>query len=175
MAEGGSRGGRSPAPRDRGHPARGCDLALPLERLPAPRAGRMVRDRGETASQRGVHPCPVRRRCTDGVRQHRRRQTCAVGPGQASRTVWTYPPPRQDAPRRLPPKEVTGCVPSGNGWDQLRLPGPDPRLGTVPERQEHGSASDGQGPICPRGDRGQWLVPGTPPLLVPRPASPTVL
>src|SRR5208282_5025289 len=76
---------------------------------------------------------------------------CAGGPGQASRTVWTYPPPRQDAPRRLPPKEVTGCVPSGNGWDQLRLPGPDPRLGTVPERQEHGSASDGQGPICPRG------------------------
>jgi RNA-directed DNA polymerase len=75
--------------------------------------------------------------------------------GKASRTVWTYPPPRQDAPRRLPPKEVTGCVPSGNGWDQLRLPGPDPRLGTVPERQEHGSASDGQGSVCPCSGRGQ--------------------
>src|SRR4051812_13784112 len=61
----------------------------------------MVRDCGEAASQRGVHPCPVCRRCADGVRQHRRRRTRAVGPGQASRTVWTYPPPRQDAPRRL--------------------------------------------------------------------------
>src|SRR5208283_1096180 len=143
-----------PAPHDRGHPARGCDLALPLEHLPALRAGRMVRDRGEAASERGVHPCSVRRRRTDGVRQHRRRQARAVGPGQASRTVWTHPPPRQDAPRRLPPKEVTGCAPSGDGWDHLRLPGPDPCLGTVSERQGDGSASDGQGPVCSRGGRG---------------------
>jgi group II intron reverse transcriptase/maturase len=56
-----------------GHPARRCDLALPLEHLPALRAGRMVRDRGEAASQRGVHPCLVRRRRADGVRQYRRR------------------------------------------------------------------------------------------------------
>jgi len=35
-------------------------LALSLEHLPASCAGRMVRDRGEAASQRGVHPCPVR-------------------------------------------------------------------------------------------------------------------
>src|SRR5271165_242360 len=109
MAEGGSRRRRSPAPHDRGLPARGCDLALPLEHLPALRAGRMVRDRGEAASERGVHPCSVRRRRTDGVRQHRRRQARAVGPGQASCTVWTHPPPRQDAPRRLPPKEVQGA------------------------------------------------------------------
>jgi RNA-directed DNA polymerase len=93
-------------------------------------------------------------RYADGVRQHRRRQARAVGPGQASRTVWTHPPPRQDAPRRLPPKEVTGCAPSGDGWDHLRLPGPDPCLGTVSERQGDGSASDGQGPICSRGGRG---------------------
>src|SRR6516162_1446702 len=53
-----------------GLPARGCDLALPLERLPAPCVGRMVRDRGETASERGVRPCPVCRRRADGVRQH---------------------------------------------------------------------------------------------------------
>ena len=61
---------------------------------------------------------------------------------------------RQDAPRRLPPKEVTGCAPSGDGWDHLRLPGPDPCLGTVSERQGDGSASDGQGPLCSRGGRG---------------------
>ena len=61
---------------------------------------------------------------------------------------------RQDAPRRLPPKEVTGCAPSGDGSDHLRLPGPDPCLGTVSERQGDGSASDGQGPLCSRGGRG---------------------
>src|SRR5438128_415502 len=73
--------------------------------------------------------------CADGVRQHRRRRTRAVGPGQAPRTLWTYPPPRQDAPRRLLPKEATRCASSANGWDRLRLPRPDPCLGTVAERQ----------------------------------------
>ncbi len=34
LAEGGGRRRRSPAPHDRGFPARGRDLALPLERLP---------------------------------------------------------------------------------------------------------------------------------------------
>src|SRR5271156_2711710 len=175
MAESRSRRRRSPEPPDRGLPARGCNLALPLERLPAPCVGRMVRDRGETASERGVRPCPVRRRRADGVRPRRCSQTRAVGPRQASRSVWTYPPPRQDAPRRLPPTETTGRAPSRNGWDQLRLPWPNPRLGTVSERQEHGSVSDGQRPVCPRGGRSYCLVPGTPPLVVPRPASPPVL
>jgi RNA-directed DNA polymerase len=49
VAEGGSRGKRSPAPYDRGLPARGCDLTLPLEHLLALCAGRMVREGGETA------------------------------------------------------------------------------------------------------------------------------
>jgi hypothetical protein len=75
MAESRSRGRRSAAPQHRGLPARGCNLAVPLERLLAPRAGRMVRDRGEAASEREVHPCPVCRRRADGVRQHRRRQS----------------------------------------------------------------------------------------------------
>jgi retron-type reverse transcriptase len=44
-----------------GSPARGRHLALPVERLPAPCAGRMVRNPGEAAPQRGLHPCPVRR------------------------------------------------------------------------------------------------------------------
>jgi len=52
MAEGGGRRRRSPAPHDRGFPARGRDLALPLERLSALCAGRMVRDRGKAAPQR---------------------------------------------------------------------------------------------------------------------------
>ena len=67
MAEGGGRRRRSPAPHDRGFPARGRDLALPLERFSALCARRMVRDRGEAAPQRGKHPCPVRRRCDHGV------------------------------------------------------------------------------------------------------------
>src|SRR6516164_8741328 len=40
MAESRSRRRRSPEPHDRGLPARGCNLALPLERLPAPCVGR---------------------------------------------------------------------------------------------------------------------------------------
>ena len=78
---------------------------------------------------------------------------CCRSWASVSPTVELRPPPRQDAPR-LPPKEVTGCAPSGDGWDHLRLPGPDPCLGTVSERQGDGSASDGQGPLCSRGGRG---------------------
>ena len=84
-------------------------------------------------------------------------------------------PSRQDAPRRLPPTEITGRTTSGDGWDQLRLPRPHPCLGAVPERQVHGSASDGQGPVCPRGGRGERLVSAPPPLVASRPASAPVL
>src|SRR5215469_184861 len=175
MAESRSRGKRSPAPHDRGLPARGCHLTLPVEHLLAPCAGRVVRDRGETASQRGMHPRPVCRRRADGVRQYRRRQTRAVGAGQAARTLWTHPPPRQDAPCRPPPTETTERTTSGDGWDQLRLPWPHPCLGAVSERQAHGSAGDGQGPVCPRGGRGERLVSAPPPLVDSRPASAPVL
>ena len=75
--------------------------------------------------------------------------------GKTSRTVSTYPPPRQTHLVDFPQRGSTGCAPSGNGWDQLRLPGPDPRSGWVQERQEHGSASDGQGSVCPCSGRGQ--------------------
>jgi len=51
------------APPPRPSPARGRDLALPLERLSALCARLMVRDRGKAAPQRGKHPSPVRRRC----------------------------------------------------------------------------------------------------------------
>src|SRR5208283_4331099 len=175
MAEGRGRRRRSPAPHDRGFPARGRDLALPLERLSALCAGRMVRDRGEAAPQRGKHPCPVRRRCDHGVRQYRRRQTRAGGPGEASCAIWAHAPSRQDTPRRFPPTNDRGRTPSGDGWDQLRLPRPDPCLGTVAERQEHGQAGHGQKPFCPCSGRGERLVSETPALVHPRPASPSVI
>ena len=60
MAEGRGRRRRPPASYDRGLPARRRDLALPLEHLPALRAGRMVRDRGAAAPEGEMHPCPVR-------------------------------------------------------------------------------------------------------------------
>src|ERR1700686_4770373 len=60
MAESRSPGRRPPAPRDRRLPTRRCDLTLPLEHFPAPRAGRMVRDRGAAAPQRRMYPCPLR-------------------------------------------------------------------------------------------------------------------
>src|SRR3984893_620073 len=56
MAEGGSPGRRAPALGDRRDPTRGRHLTDPLEHLPAPRAGRVVRERGETAPERGGDP-----------------------------------------------------------------------------------------------------------------------
>ncbi len=88
---------------------------------------------------------------------------------------YAHPPSRQDAPRRLPPQEATGRAPPGDGWDHLRLPGPDPCLGTVTERQGYGPADHGEEPVCPRSGRGQRLVPEAPALVVPRPASPSVV
>src|SRR5215831_18455362 len=45
---------------DRRLPAGRCDLTLPLEHLPAPRAGRMVRARGAATACRQMYPCPLR-------------------------------------------------------------------------------------------------------------------
>src|SRR5208337_5367536 len=129
----------------------------------------------KAAPQRGKHPCPVRRGCDHSVRQYRRRQTRAGGPGQASCAMWAHAPSRQDTPRRFPPTNDGGRTPSGDGWDQLRLSRPDPCLGTVAERQEHGQASHGQEPFCPCTDSGERLVSETPALVHPRPASPPVI
>ena len=46
---------------DRRLPAGGRDLTEPFERLPAPRAGRVVRERGAAAPKREMYPGPVRR------------------------------------------------------------------------------------------------------------------
>ena len=102
-------------------------------------------------------------------------KTRAGGPGQASCTIWAHAPSRQDTPRRFPPTNDRGRTPSGDGWDQLRLPRPDPCLGTVAERQEHGQAGYGQKPFCPCSGRGERLVSETPALVHPRPASPPVI
>src|SRR5208283_1258500 len=78
-------------------------------------------------------------------------------------------------PRRFPSTHDRGRASSGNGWDQLRLPRLYPCLGAVAERQEHGQASHGQKPFCPRGGRGERLVPETPARTDPRPAPPPVI
>src|SRR5271163_4877993 len=110
-----------------------------------------------------MHPCPLRRRRGHGVRQYRRRPTRPGGAGQASCSLWAHAPPGQDTYRRFPPTGEGRRSPPGDGWDHLRLPRPDPCLGTVAERQEHGPAGNGQKPLCPRGGRGERLVSGTPP------------
>src|SRR5271167_680118 len=122
-----------------------------------------------------MHPCPLRRRRGHGVRQYRRRPTRPGGAGQASCSLWAHAPPGQDTYRRFPPTGEGRRSPPGDGWDHLRLPRPDPCLGTVAERQEHGPAGNGQKPLCPRGGRGERLVSGTPPLVPPRPASSPIL
>src|SRR5277367_3282359 len=122
-----------------------------------------------------MHPCPLRRRRGHGVRQYRRRPTRPGGAGQASCSLWAHAPPGQDTYRRFPPTGEGRRSPPRDGWDHLRLPRPDPCLGTVAERQEHGPAGNGQKPLCPRGGRGERLVSGTPPLVPPRPASSPIL
>ena len=47
-------------------------------------------------------------------------------------------------------------IPKADGSQRmLGIPWPDPCVGTVPEREEHGSASHRQGSICPCGGRGE--------------------
>ena len=107
-----------------------------------------------------------------------RQSQLGAGGGVLPRLVLSRPthaPSRQDTPRRFPPTNDRGRASSGNGWDQLRLPRPDPCLGTVAERQGYGQASHSQKPLCPRGGRGERLVSATPARVHPRPAPTPVL
>ena len=79
-----------------------------------------------------------------------------------------------DTPHRLPPAKDRGHAASGDGWNRLRLSRPHPCLGTVAERQGHGSASHGQEPLCPRCGRSERLVSAPPALVYLRPAPPSV-
>jgi len=89
--------------------------------------------------------------------------------GSGSRSIRTRHRSSTSAHRRR------GRPPSGNGWNHLRLPRPDPRVGTVAERQEHGSADHGQGSFRPGCCRSERLVSETPTLVSPRAAPPPVL
>ena len=156
MAEGRSRRKRSSAPNDRGLPARGRDLALPLEHLPALRAGRMVRDRGAAAALRGTVPLSA----TLTMRSWR--STTSSTPS-VSWQCWTSVLRRfgltlhPDKTRLVDFRPRTGRehTPSGDGWDHVRLSRLDPRVGAVAQRKDMVRASHGQRPLCSCGGCGE--------------------
>src|SRR6516165_5957967 len=173
MAERGGPGRWSPAPRNRRLPARGRSFALPIEHFSAPCARRMVRERGEAAPQGEKHPCPVRRRCRDGVRRLPRRPTGLRCSGQAACPVWAHASSRQDALHRFPQLPIRWERPSGSGWDIVHLHWLLPRVGKVAEGQERGAASNGKAALRPCAGSGDRMVPEEPASADPRAAHPT--
>src|SRR6516164_4927181 len=173
MAERGGPGRWSPAPRNRRLPARGRSFALPIEHFSAPCVRRMVRERGEAAPQGEKHPCPVRRRCCDGVRRLPRRPTGLRCSGQATCPVWAHASSRQDALHRFPQLPIRWERPSGSGWDIVHLPWLLPRVGKVAEGQERGAASNGKTALRPCAGSGDRMVPEEPASADPRAAHPT--
>ena len=146
MAEGrGARQGR-PAPYDRRYAPGWCDLAAALEHLPAPRAGRMVRDCGAAAPAGALPAGPLRRRCGDGVRGPRGRHGDAGRAGQAARPVRAHAPSDQD-PLRGFPVPAPARVPSDGSGNDVRLPRLHPRVGEIAQGQERRRPGDGQGPL----------------------------
>src|SRR6516225_10078355 len=141
MAERGGPGRWFPAPRNRRLPARGRSFALLIEHFSAPCARRMVRERGEAAPQGEKHPCPVRRRCCDGVRRLPRRPTGLRCSGQATCPVWAHASSRQDALHRFPQLPIRWERPSGSGWDIVHLPWLLPRVGKVDPHSWHALVS----------------------------------
>ena len=125
-----------------------------LSTLPAPCAGRVVRERGEATPQRGKYPCPIRRRCRDGVRGLPRRRAGLGRIGQASCSVWAHASSRQDALRRFPQQTTRWQRPSENGWHLVHLSRLLPRMGKVAKGQERGAASNGKEALRPRAGGG---------------------
>src|SRR6478672_10807795 len=72
----------------------------------------MVRVRGATTSQGQMYPCPLRRRCRDGVRGCARRKAGPWRVGQAACTVWADASSGQDALRRFPQHRIKWDDPS---------------------------------------------------------------
>jgi site-specific DNA recombinase len=144
-----SRSKRRQSPGDASYLLRkGSNLTDPLEHLPAPRAGPVVRERGATAPEGKRDPGAVRRRLRDDLRDPPRRQ---AGSGSAGETAWTVRPhaaPGQDALHRLPAAAHWWHAPRLQG-PTVRLPRLDPHVGKVAEWQERGAATDGQEPFCP--------------------------
>src|SRR5271157_5644434 len=102
MAEGGGARRGRPQPLGRWNPPGEPDLAPALEHLPAPCAGRVVRDGGAATAPGALPTGAIRRRCRDGLRGPRVRLENAGRAGQAPRSVRAHAPPDQDALRELP-------------------------------------------------------------------------
>src|ERR1700745_1653443 len=85
--------------------------------------------RGATTSQGQMYPCPLRRRCRDGVRGCARRKAGPWRVGQAACTGWADASSGQDALRRFPQHRIKWDDPSGDEWDHVHLPRLHPHLG----------------------------------------------
>ncbi len=155
-------------------PASGRDPCL-LEHLPAPCARRMVRERGEAATQRGLHLSHPLLPTTRSWRS-----TASSTPAVSWR-CWAsvlrgmrltlHPDKTRLVDFR--PQQSRGRTTSADGWDHLRLPGPRPMSGAG---LRNGRAMVRQITAKSRfarcGGRGERLVPETPALVTSRPASP---
>ena len=143
---------------------------MPVEHLPALRAGRMVRERGEAAPD---GECTLVRFADDLVMtfDHTRRQAGAGSVGEAPWTVGLTLHPDKTRFIDFRPQRLQGArhpETEGPPFDFLGFT----HVWGVSEGQGGGAASDGQEPLCPRAGRGQGLVPATPASADPRPARP---
>ena len=161
MAEGRRPRRGTSAPPDRRLAPRGRDLAVPFERLPAPRAGRMVRDEVQAAPKgRGT----LVRYADDLVMAFEnfldaKRVLAVLGKRLARYGLTLHPDKTRFVDFRF--KRPDGTNHPADGWHLVRFPRLHPRLGKVEEGQERGAASDGQRPLRPRAGGGHGLVPDT--------------
>src|SRR5262245_58524244 len=138
MAEGGRDGGRErELPRFRSAAGRG-GLTSAVERVPALRAGSVVRAGREATPASARLPRPLRGRLRDWVSRPRR---CPARPGglaEALRQVRLERPPDQDEARAVLPAACQGGGPERargrSSWD-VRPAGLHPLLGEVPAGQ----------------------------------------
>src|SRR5262249_36778043 len=132
MAEG-RRDGRRERELPRGRNAAGrSGFTLAVQRVPALRAGRVVRAGREATSPRAGLPRPLRGRLRDGLPRPERCPARAGRPAEAIRQVWPDRSPDQDEARAVLPTVLPDrgaeWTRSPSSWD-LRPAGIHPLLG----------------------------------------------
>jgi site-specific DNA recombinase len=161
----------SPSPFERG-PRQGSsqrcwgrDFTPAVQRVPALRAGRLVRAGREATSPRAGLPRPLRGRLRDGPPRPTRRPTCAGRPAEAIRQVRPDRSPDQDEARAVLPAALPGQgaerTGSPSSWD-LRPAGIHPLLGPIPARLLGDQTEDRREPLQPGGAEHRPVVSGQP-------------
>src|SRR5262249_17123442 len=163
MAEGGREGGRErELPRGRNAAGR-SGLTPAVQRVPALRAGRVVRAGREATSPRAGLPRPLCGRLRDGLPRPERCPACAGRPTEAIRQVRPDRSPDQDEARAVLPAALPGRgaerIRSPSSWD-LRPAGIHPLLGPIPAWSLGDQTEDRREPLQPGGAEHRPVVPG---------------